>query len=83
MMTRPRRDTQGASVIEYVLLLAMVVLVVVATLYALGRSPDRPASVLGDTFRNPPSGDRPAPVPDCPGPPNPTTTTSTLCRPTS
>jgi Flp pilus assembly pilin Flp len=56
MMTRPGRDARGASVVEYVLLIAMVALVVFATVYALGRSSDRPASVLGDTFNNPPVG---------------------------
>ena len=85
MMTKSRRDTRGASVVEYALLMAMVLLIVVGTLYALGRSPDRPASVLGDTFKNgpPPAGGPGPTVPDCPGPPNPTTTTTLLCRPTS
>ena len=58
---------------EYVLLLAMVVLVVFAAVYALGRSPQHPASVLGDTFTNgPPPPGGPGPT----GPPASSTTTS-------
>jgi Flp pilus assembly pilin Flp len=73
MMTRHRRDARGASVIEYVLLLAMVALVVFATVYALGRSPDRPASVLGETFTSGPPVGGPGPT----GPPVSSTSTST------
>jgi Flp pilus assembly pilin Flp len=87
MTTRLRRDARGASAVEYALLLALVAMIVFASVYALGRSPDRPASVLGDTFNNPPAGSGPGPgatVPVCgplpPGPPGGTTTT-TLCRP--
>jgi Flp pilus assembly pilin Flp len=73
MMTRHRRDARGASVIEYVLLLAMVALVVFATVYALGRSPERPASVLGETFSSGPAAGGPGPT----GPPVSSTSTST------
>lgn len=74
MMTRHRRDARGASVIEYVLLLAMVALVVFATVYALGRTPERPSSVLGETFNNgPPPVGGPGPT----GPPVSSTSTST------
>jgi len=74
MMTRHRRDARGASVIEYVLLLAMVALVVFATVYALGRSPERPSSVLGETLNNgPPPAGGPGPT----GPPVSSTSTST------
>lgn len=45
-----RRDARGASVVEYALLMAMVVMVVFASMYALGRSPERPASVLSETL---------------------------------
>lgn len=73
MMTRHRRDARGASVVEYVLLLAMVALVVFATVYALGRTPERPSSVLGDTFTNgPPPVGGPGPT----GPPVSSTSTT-------
>jgi Flp pilus assembly pilin Flp len=72
MMTRHRRDARGASVVEYALLLAMVALIVFGTVYALGRSPDRPSSVLGQTFNNPPAGGGPGPTS-----PTPSSTTST------
>jgi Flp pilus assembly pilin Flp len=78
MMTKLRADAVGASVLEYVLLVAMVLLVVFASAYALGRSPDRPASVLGNTFNNPPVGN---PVPT--GPPNPSTTTTSTSTTTT
>lgn len=85
MMTRWRRDARGASVVEYVLLMGLVVLVVFATIYALGRSPDKPASVLGETFNNPPTGVGPGPkptLPACdPGPPDFTTTTNPCLPP--
>ena len=83
MMTRHRRDARGASVVEYVLLLAMVALIVFGTVYALGRSPDRPSSVLGETFKNgpPPAGGGPRPtLPDCPPATTGTTTTTVPCR---
>jgi len=72
--------------VEYVLLLAMVVLVVFATVYALGRSPEHPASVLGDTFTNgPPPAGGPGPtgstIPRCPPATSPTTTTTAPCTP--
>ncbi len=73
MMTRHRRDARGASVVEYVLLLAMVALVVFASVYALGRTPERPSSVLGDTFTNGPVSGGPGPT----GPPVSSTSTST------
>ena len=77
MMTKPRRDARGASVVEYALLMAMVLLIVVGSVYALGRSPDRPASVLGDTFKNsPPTGGGP-------GPTAPTSTTSSTTTTTA
>jgi Flp pilus assembly pilin Flp len=71
MMTRQRRDAEGASVVEYALLMALVLLVVFASVYALGRTPEHPASVIGETFNRPAGG---------PPPTNPTsssTTTST------
>jgi Flp pilus assembly pilin Flp len=86
MMTRHRRDARGASVIEYVLLLAMVALVVFAAVYALGRSPERPASVLGETFNSGPAAGGPGPtpgstIPPCPPATSPTTTTTAPCTP--
>ena len=82
MMTRHRRDARGASVIEYVLLLAMIALVVFATVYALGRSPERPASVLGETFNSTPAAGGPGPsTPICSTPPTSTTSTTVQCRP--
>ena len=81
MMTRHRRDARGASVIEYVLLLAMIALVVFATVYALGRSPERPASVLGETFSSgPPPVGGPGTIPVCSTPPTSTTSTTVQCR---
>lgn len=71
MMMRQWRDTRGASVVEYALLMALVLLVVFASVYALGRSPDKPASVLSDTLSRPPPGGGPPP------PGSSTTTTST------
>jgi hypothetical protein len=53
------RGADGASLIEYALLLAMVLLVVFASVYALGRTPEKPASVLSDTFSSPPAGGNP------------------------
>ena len=81
MMTRHRRDARGASVVEYVLLLAMVALIVFGTVYALGRSPDRPSSVLGQTFNNPPAGGGPGPTPPSSAPTSTTTTTTTTPLP--
>jgi len=81
MMTRHRRDARGASVIEYVLLLAMVALVVFAAVYALGRTPERPASVLGETFNSTPAASGPGPIPVCSTPPTSTTSTTVQCRP--
>jgi len=81
MMTRHRRDARGASVVEYALLLAMVALIVVGTVYALGRSPDRPSSVLGQTFNNPPAGGGPGPTPPSSTPTSTTTTTTTTPLP--
>jgi hypothetical protein len=78
MMTKPRFDAEGVSVLEYVLLMAMVLLVVFASVYALGRSPDRPASVLGETFRRPPVG---GPQPT--GPSNSSTSSSTTTTETT
>jgi hypothetical protein len=66
-----RRDSRGASVLEYALLVGLVLLVVFASVYALGRTPDEPASVLSDTFTRPPGGSGPPP------PPTSTTTSST------
>jgi hypothetical protein len=66
-----RRDSSGASVLEYALLMALVLLVVFASIYALGRTPQEPASVLSDTFTRPPSGGGP------PATPPTSTTTST------
>lgn len=72
-MTKWRwRDTRGASVVEYALLMALVLLVVFASIYALGRSPDKPASVLGDTLSRPPPGSG-----TTPNPTSSTTSTST------
>ena len=63
-MTKWRwRDTRGASVVEYALLMALVLLVVFASIYALGRSPDKPASVLGETLSRPPPGSGTTPNP--------------------
>jgi len=81
MMTRHRRDARGASVVEYALLLAMVALIVFGTVYALGRSPDRPSSVLGQTFNNPPAGGGPGPTPPSSTPTSTTTTTTTTPLP--
>ena len=79
MMTRHRRDARGASVVEYALLLAMVALIVFGTVYALGRSPDRPSSVLGQTFSNPPAGG--GPVPTQPTSTSTSTSTTTTTTP--
>ena len=69
-MTKWRwRDTRGASVVEYALLMALVLIVVFASIYALGRSPDKPASVLGETLSRPPPGNGTTP--------NPTTSSTT------
>ena len=82
MMTRHRRDARGASVIEYVLLLAMIALVVFATVYALGRSPERPASVLGETFSSgPPPVGGPGPTPPVSSTSTSTSTTTTALLP--
>jgi hypothetical protein len=51
--------------------MALVLLVVFASIYALGRTPQEPASVLSDTFTRPPSGGGP------PATPPTSTTTST------
>ena len=69
MMTRQRRDAKGASVVEYALLMALVLLVVFASVYALGRTPQHPASVIGETFNSPAGGG--------PGPSVPTSSSST------
>jgi Flp pilus assembly pilin Flp len=69
MTTRQRRDAKGASVVEYALLMALVLLVVVASVYALGRTPEHPASVIGETFNSPAGGG--------PGPSVPTSSSST------
>ncbi|TML87470.1 MAG: hypothetical protein E6G06_18155 [Actinobacteria bacterium] len=66
---------------EYALLLAMVALIVFGTVYALGRSPDRPSSVLGQTFNNPPAGGGPGPTPPSSTPTSTTTTTTTTPLP--
>jgi Flp pilus assembly pilin Flp len=81
MMTRHRRDARGASVVEYALLLAMVALIVFGTVYALGRSPDRPSSVLGQTFNNPPAGGGPGPTPPSSTPTSTSTSTTTTPLP--
>ena len=81
MMTRHRRDARGASVVEYALLLAMVALIVFGTVYALGRSPDRPSSVLGQTFNNPPAGGGPGPTPPSSTSTSTSTTTTTTPLP--
>jgi Flp pilus assembly pilin Flp len=47
---RQRREAGGAAVLEYALMLAMVLLVVFASIYALGQTPERPARVLTDTL---------------------------------
>ena len=75
MTTRQRRDAKGASVVEYALLMALVLLVVVASVYALGRTPEHPASVIGETFNSPAGGG--------PGPSVPTSSSSTTSTSTS
>jgi Flp pilus assembly pilin Flp len=78
LLARKRRDAKGASVVEYALLLALVLIVVFASVYALGRTPNRPASVIGQTFNSPSVGGGPPPSVT-----NPSSTTSSTTSTTA
>jgi len=78
-LARKRRDAKGASVVEYALLLALVLIVVFASVYALGRTPNRPASVIGETLNSPSVGGGPPPSVTSPSTTS-TSTTSTTAK---